>query len=150
MLNLFLLLLSIQYCYCYNFYNLKGLHTAIYKKPVIFKNICFSKNKSIIINEYESYMKDKDIYYFNMEETICFTKNEEYLHSIPYYNNIFKINKLYEDGNEIHFITKRNLINDEKLIDFTKRQLNFWNVNYNTINNYNDINSTNIIFSNIK
>ena len=150
MYSILLFLLLLQYCYCYNFYNLKGLHTALSKKPVIFKNICFSKNKNNMINEYESYMKDKQIYYFNMEDTICFTKNEEYLHSIPYYNNIFKINKLYEHGNEIHFITKRNLINNEKLIDFTKRQLNFWNVNYNTINNYNDINSTNIIFSNIK
>ena len=148
--SVLLFLLLLQYCYCHNFYNLKGLHTAIHKKPIIFKNISFNKNKNNLISEYESYMKDKDIYYFNMEETICYTKNEEYLHSIPYYKNIFKINKLYEDGNEIHFITKRNLINDEKLIDFTERQLNFWNVKYNTINNNNLSNSSNINFSNIK
>ena len=46
--------------------------------------------------------------YVDIDETICFYANvREYNLAIPDYINISKINKLYDEGNEITYYTAR-------------------------------------------
>lgn len=72
--------------------------------------------------------------YVDIDETICFyTDTREYSLAIPEYSNIAKVNKLYDEGNEITYYTARGSILKDRLEEFkelTKKQLNEWNCKY--------------------
>jgi hypothetical protein len=48
--------------------------------------------------------------------------------------NIAKINKLYEEGNEITYYTARGTVTGIDWLDITKNQLNKWGCKYHKLN----------------
>ena len=49
--------------------------------------------------------------YVDIDETICFYEGErEYPEAVPHYENIAKINKLYDEGHEITYWTARGAV----------------------------------------
>jgi hypothetical protein len=115
------------------------------KKPVEIIDIALKYNININnyklvthLNElkkdiYKKYMEDKKIYFIDIDNTICKTKNSNYIHSIPDNVMICNLNKLYYRGNELHYFTARGANSGIDWKDFTKRQLKLWNVEYNTL-----------------
>lgn len=74
------------------------------------------------------------VIYVDIDETICITPdNRDYSLSMPIKENIEKINKLYEDGNEIIYWTARGTKTGIDWQEMTKKQFNDWNVKYNKI-----------------
>jgi hypothetical protein len=80
------------------------------------------------------------IAYVDIDETICFYK-EDYVYedAIPNYENISKINKLYDSGWTIVYWTARGSTQPENknrldyITDLTKNQLEKWNAKYHRI-----------------
>jgi len=72
--------------------------------------------------------------YVDIDETICFYSNvREYKLAKPDFSNIEKINKLYDDGNEITYYTARGSLLKDRLEEFrrlTKKQLKEWGCKY--------------------
>tara|TARA_B100000902_G_scaffold300532_1_gene288131 strand:- start:7408 stop:7755 length:348 start_codon:yes stop_codon:yes gene_type:complete len=69
--------------------------------------------------------------FVDIDETICFYKNERiYEHAIPSYENIKKINKLYDNNWEITYYTARGSLSGEDYYKLTERQLNTWKCKY--------------------
>ena len=83
---------------------------------------------------YKKYMKNKSIYYIDIDNTICYTKGSDYVNSIPIYDRINKFNNLVNQGHEVHYLTARGAISNIDWSDFTLRQLKLWNVQYSSLN----------------
>ena len=87
-------------------------------------------------------MKNK-VYVFDIDGTICTAsrENNNYSDSKPYVERIKKINKLYEEGNIIYFMTARGMgrhNNDRKksidqFYEHTLNQLKSWNVKFHDL-----------------
>ena len=78
------------------------------------------------------------IIYVDIDNTICQSfknKNEEwdYTLSKPRYEQIKKINTLYDDGNEIIYWTARGSATGINWIELTKKQLKLWGCKYTRI-----------------
>tara|TARA_Y100000593_G_C4158642_1_gene260868 strand:+ start:204 stop:512 length:309 start_codon:yes stop_codon:yes gene_type:complete len=79
------------------------------------------------------------IIYVDIDGTICSesTKNEkgEWDYNIlkPRYEQIQKINKLYDEGNEIVYWTARGSSTGKDWSDLTKKQLKEWGCKYTRI-----------------
>ena len=74
------------------------------------------------------------IIYVDIDETICFYEGErEYPEAIPNYNNIEKINKLYDDGHEIIYWTARGGITKRDWSELTQEQLKSWGCKYHEL-----------------
>lgn len=85
-------------------------------------------------------MNKKRIIYVDIDETICFYEKEieldgkkEYNQAIPDYENIEKINTLYDEGNSIIYWTARGSRSGIDWLQFTKKQLDSWGVKYHDI-----------------
>lgn len=74
------------------------------------------------------------IYYVDIDQTICNTTKSEYSNATPYLSRIEKINKLFDDGHEIHYWTARGSKSGINWKDLTLRQLRTWGVKYTTLN----------------
>ena len=73
--------------------------------------------------------------YVDIDETICYYKGERnYQEALPIPQNIAKINKLYEDGNEITYYTARGTVTGIDWLEITKSQLNKWGCKYHKLN----------------
>ena len=81
-------------------------------------------------------------YVVDIDGTICTSvSNGRYEESKPIYDRIKKINKLYDEGNYIIYLTARGMgryINNadlakEKFYDFTKLQLRLWGCKYHEL-----------------
>lgn len=69
--------------------------------------------------------------YVDIDETICFYDGErEYPNAVPNEENITKINKLYDTGNEITYWTARGSVTGIDWYDVTKQQLDEWGCKY--------------------
>lgn len=69
--------------------------------------------------------------FVDIDETICFYNGERnYPDAIPHYENIEKINKLYDNGNEITYWTARGTVTGIDWYDVTKQQLDEWGCKY--------------------
>ena len=90
-----------------------------------FRQIAFRETK-------KSHNKLK--YMVDIDGTICTKTNSDYVNSKPIYNNIDVFNNLYDKGNEIHYWTARGAISGKNWDELTIKQLNSWNVKYNSIN----------------
>ena len=84
-------------------------------------------------------MKDK-IVFVDIDETICFYKEEvaldgkkDYNLAIPDFLNIEKINKLYDNGCTIIYWTARGSRSGIDWTEFTKKQLTSWGAKYHEI-----------------
>jgi hypothetical protein len=62
----------------------------------------------------------------DIDNTICKTKNSDYYNSIPYYERIDCINKLYKEGNMVVYWTSRGAKSGRDWSNFTNRQLDAW------------------------
>ncbi len=149
--KIFYLFFIFIHCNAFDFYHLSKMKRLHYNEPIIFKNyntkesiIKLSKQYGIKDDKqnqqqlkqdiYKIFMKNKKIIYINIDNTICTTKLNDYIHSIPDYNIIHKMNKLYEEGNEIHYWSSRGTNSGIDWGDTTLKQMKLWGVMYNTIN----------------
>ena len=94
----------------------------------------FHIGRQIIKRKRDATVQTGKKYIVDIDGTICFTEKSNYLQSIPNYNKIKILNKLYEEGNEINYWTARGAISGKNWDDFTIKQLNSWNVKYTSIN----------------
>jgi hypothetical protein len=70
----------------------------------------------------------------DIDETICFySKTRKYDSAEPNYDNIAKINKLYEEGWKIIYWTGRGSVSGKDYTEFTKSQLNKWGCKYHDL-----------------
>ena len=81
-------------------------------------------------------------YVFDLDGTICDkAKNDDYDKSYPFLERIRKINKLYDEGNEIVFFTARGMgrhnnnasLAIQEFYALTENQLNSWKVKYHQL-----------------
>ena len=81
------------------------------------------------------------VYCFDIDGTICLTNGSDYENSQPLSTRIQIVNKLYEEGNTIFFLTARGMgrtDNDQSsaydhLYELTKRQLDSWGVKHHRL-----------------
>ena len=81
------------------------------------------------------------VYVFDIDGTICHTNGSSYELSVPIQSRINYVNKLYEQGNKIYFLTARGMgrtDNDQQsaineLYEVTEEQLNKWGVKYHKL-----------------
>ena len=75
--------------------------------------------------------------YVDIDETICYYENErEYHLAKPIVDNIAKINKLFEEGNEITYYTARGSVHVDRLGEYsslTEEQLKEWGCKYHQL-----------------
>ena len=81
------------------------------------------------------------IYAFDIDGTICSHYNGNYTNSKPILERIQIVNRLYDEGNTIFFLTARGMgrTNNDQigaykcLYTFTENQLNEWGVKYHQL-----------------
>lgn len=75
------------------------------------------------------------IIYVDVDETICLTPDQPrvYKNAVPIYENIAKINSLYEAGHTIVYWTARGSRSGISWYDLTKRQLESWGAKYHDL-----------------
>ena len=72
--------------------------------------------------------------YVDIDETICFYEGErEYPEAVPHYENIAKINKLYDEGHEITYWTARGAVTKFDWSELTAEQLEAWGCKYHEL-----------------
>ena len=73
--------------------------------------------------------------YVDIDETICFYDDDRlgYKNAIPNYKNINKINKLYNDGNNITYWTARGSWSKIDYTSITKQQLESWGCKFHKL-----------------
>jgi hypothetical protein len=72
--------------------------------------------------------------YVDIDETICFYDGERiYPEAIPHFENIAKINKLYDEGNVIIYWTARGAITKINWTEVTTKQLKSWGCKYHEL-----------------
>lgn len=74
----------------------------------------------------------KKTYVIDIDGTIC-TQEEDYSNAKPYKNRIERINKLYENGNEIVFFTARGTGTGIDWRKTTELQLKSWKIKYHSL-----------------
>ena len=77
---------------------------------------------------------------FDIDNTFCKTKGNQYEQSKPVHNAIKTINRLYENGHTIKIFTARymgrnndNIKNKKKIYLKIKRQIDSWGIKYNKL-----------------
>ena len=70
------------------------------------------------------------IIYVDIDNTICHTENSDYHSSKPRQEQIDKINKLYDEGNEIIYWTARGGTTGINWSKLSKKQLDEWGCKY--------------------
>lgn len=81
------------------------------------------------------------VYVFDIDGTICHTNGSSYELSVPIQSRINYVNKLYEQGNKIYFLTARGMGRTDnnqqsainELYEVTEEQLNKWGVKYHKL-----------------
>ena len=72
--------------------------------------------------------------FVDIDETICFYEGErEYPEAVPHYDNIAKINKLYDEGNTIIYWTARGGTTGLDWTEVTTEQLEAWGCKYHEL-----------------
>jgi histidinol phosphatase-like enzyme len=75
------------------------------------------------------------VIYVDIDETICNTPDNPraYEEATPIKENIYKINKLYDEGNEIVYWTARGSRSKIDWYDLTKTQLEKWGAKHHKL-----------------
>lgn len=74
------------------------------------------------------------IIYVDIDETICYYDGERnYPDALPILENIAKINKLYDEGNEITYWTARGTVTGLDWMETTINQLKKWGCKYHKV-----------------
>ena len=90
--------------------------------------------RQIKVNYKRKFCNYSKKYIIDIDGTICNTNNSDYFNSKPNYVNINFFNNLYEKGNEINYWTARGANSGINWDEFTQKQLESWNVKYDSIN----------------
>ena len=80
-------------------------------------------------------------YVFDIDGTICTNTNGDYEKAQPLKDRITKVNRLYDEGNTIHFLTARGMGRSDNSQIFanrlfyklTQNQLESWGVKYHKL-----------------
>lgn len=78
-------------------------------------------------------MRRHNIYCFDLDGTLCHTIKGDYEESIPHYDRIAKVNKLYDAGHRILVDTARGSETGLDWFSVTKDQLDRWGVKYHAL-----------------
>ena len=74
------------------------------------------------------------IIYVDIDETICVSpESRDYSLATPIIENINKINKMYDDGNQIVYWTARGTVTGIDWTDLTKKQLTKWGAKHHDV-----------------
>ena len=74
------------------------------------------------------------IYYVDIDGTICsLVADGDYSKAIPFMSRIHRLNKLYDEGHEIHYWTARGSSSGKDWSDLTYNQLNQWGCMFTTL-----------------
>ena len=81
------------------------------------------------------------IYCFDIDGTVCSETYGDYTNAKPIIERVEIINKLYDNGHTIYFYTARGMgrsnnnqnLAHEKLYQYTKNQLDSWNIKYHKL-----------------
>ena len=81
------------------------------------------------------------VYVFDIDGTICTKTDGNYEEALPLQERIDVINKLYDEGNTIHFLTARGMGRTDNsqifanrlFFNFTANQLSDWGVKYHQL-----------------
>ena len=73
-------------------------------------------------------------YMVDIDNTICYNANSDYEQSQPDMERIAKLNKLFDEGHEIHYWTARGGNSGIDWTELTNKQLNDWGVKHTSIN----------------
>jgi len=72
--------------------------------------------------------------YVDIDETICQTpSSRDYSLAIPIYDNIEKINNLYQTGHTIVYWTARGTVSKIDFRELTEKQFQEWGVKYHKL-----------------
>jgi mannose-6-phosphate isomerase-like protein (cupin superfamily) len=69
-------------------------------------------------------------YFIDLDNTLCFNQNSDYVNSIPIVERIKYVNELKKQGNEITIWTARGATSGIDYKDLTIEQLKKWNIQY--------------------
>jgi hypothetical protein len=80
-------------------------------------------------------------YVFDIDNTLCYTKDSNYKGSIPIEERIKKVNALYDEGHTILLQTARGMGRSgnsqayayEAFYDFTKQQVTEWGIKHHSL-----------------
>ena len=74
------------------------------------------------------------IIYVDIDETICVSpESRDYSLATPIVENINKINKMYDEGNQIVYSTARGTVTGIDWTDLTKKQLTKWGAKHHDV-----------------
>ena len=73
------------------------------------------------------------IYVFDIDDTICKTKEGDYKNSKPIQERIDKVNKIYDEGHTVVFQTARGMGRSNNNVVWCYKQLNDWGVKYDDL-----------------
>jgi hypothetical protein len=74
------------------------------------------------------------VIYVDVDETICTTPaSRKYEDAVPIYDNISKINRLYDAGHTIVYWTARGSRKQQNWYDLTYQQLQSWGAKFNEL-----------------
>lgn len=74
------------------------------------------------------------VIYVDIDETICFYEGKrDYNLAVPNFENIKKINILYEEGHTIQYWTARGTVTKIDWYTITKQQLDSWGCKYSSL-----------------
>lgn len=71
-------------------------------------------------------------YIVDVDNTICYTFENDYRNSKPNLERINVINRLYDEGNEIHYWTARGSNSGIDWYEFTLEQLKGWGCKFHS------------------
>ena len=72
--------------------------------------------------------------FVDIDETICFYQDERYYpDAVPNFENIAKINKLYDEGHYIKYWTARGSVTGKDWLETTADQLDEWGCLYHEL-----------------
>lgn len=72
--------------------------------------------------------------YVDVDETICFYEGRRhYPDAIPHYENIAKINQLYDEGHNITYWTARGTVTKINWMPTTYKQLKSWGCKFHKL-----------------
>jgi hypothetical protein len=72
-------------------------------------------------------------YCFDLDETLCTSKNLDYKHAVPLTTRIETVNSLFQAGNTIIIYTARGSKTGSDWSTLTENQLSSWNVSYHKL-----------------
>lgn len=94
----------------------------------------YDLNRMVYDYEYHSTLENVYmIFMVDIDGTLCYTEGSNYEESRPIQERIDHFNKLYDEGNEIHYWTARGARSGKDWTDFTKQQLFSWGVKATSI-----------------